>query len=206
MPVTGGTGAQAELASCDGARLLWFVAALAGHDAPDAPDLAMMREIRSEREATRQCEGGGACAVAVAYALENYFGWPAFEGVHLAEDGEPIAPHAWNLLPGDGILDAAADRFGEADIRVLRSGDRDWRRYRREWTEDYNPSLAGRHPELAGCLWTGEGDFARILRRRDLSGGAPWWLGDRDRSALGSCLERRRGQLSAATNGPSGPR
>lgn len=167
-----------EMASCDAARRAWYFSVLAVSGQAEMMDDARISEVASIRDETREEEGGHR-ALFVAHYLENYFGWPAFSGVYLAPDGAPVALHAWNLLPDLAILDACADRFGEGHgVRVVRPDESDWRRFRKEWTAQHNPSLADRHPELLGTTWTGRDDQSRMAAAADLHGGAPWWLPD----------------------------
>ena len=159
-----------EMASCDGARAAWFRPG--GGAAPTAPDLDW---IRMERHLIREEEGGGGQSAFLADAIERELGWPSFTGVYLAPSGEPIRVHAWNVLPDGRILDATADQFGEGrDLAVVAPGDPAWARYRAEWTPAYNPSLAARHPELAGCEWGGRPDMAALMSRIDDR--RAWWL------------------------------
>lgn len=166
----------AEMASCNGARIVWFSSAVLASPGAVSPDAAVLAEVASIRDATREDEGGDHSHFVSCY-LENYFGWPSFQGVYLSPHGAPVALHSWNVLPQLAILDACADRFGEGnDVTIIRPEAAEWGRYRREWTSHYNPSLADRHPELAGCVWTGKDDIARITKARERNPGEPWWL------------------------------
>lgn len=163
-----------EMASCDVARWAWFggVPAAAG-----VPDRGFLDWVSQERAAIRQEEGGGVQSEFLAEAVARHGDWPVFRGVFLSPDGDPVAPHCWNLLPGGAILDGAADAYGGgAEPRVVTPDDPAWRRYRAEWTPAYNPSLAAGFPELGGCLWRGRHDIEHWIER--MAAQAPSPAGD----------------------------
>lgn len=202
----GVAGFEAEMRSCDAARRSWYASALRGAGEMSAIGSVALDELRAERDEVRADEGGGAQALLVAHRIENYFGWPAFEGVYLSPGGAPVALHAWNVLPDMSVLDACADRFGEGHgVRAVAPGSPGWGRFRREWAAHYNPSMADRHPELAGCLWTGRDDMATMAAaaRR---GGDAWWLpGGVATEALEAFRARMaelRGDAAPAAGGP----
>ena len=115
------------------------------------------------------------CRVARPYrwrtSLNAIWDEQAFEGVVLDCDGEPTALHAWNLLPTGAVLDAASDLHGYGDgPLVAENRQRCLVPVRREWTVDYNPELAQRFPELAGCFWDGTMDLVKIAARNPACG------------------------------------
>ena len=167
-----GISGQAEMRSCDQARRHWFDARPKDQGGPVHINFQDLREIR---EAARDEADGGGRALETAFLVEQYYGHPAVSGVYLAEDGEPIALHSWNILADGSVLDATLDQFGEErDVRIAPVGSQEWRRYRMEWTQHYNPTSG--HDELAGCIWSGQTDMARIMARREASQGHAWWI------------------------------
>lgn len=158
--------------SCDRARGIWFASARQGRDVPPFPTGDMIEAISEVREAARGEDRTSGEACLVASRIESYFGWPAFEGVITTVEGGPERLHAWNLLPGGAILDAAADLVGAGDVRISTSRDPEWATYRREWTASYNPDIEGL-PELKGCAWSGKVDMDLILERRLAIGPIP---------------------------------
>ena len=150
--------ARAEMRSCDAARAAWFAEAGPG----PAPTMAELREAVAIREMARDEDPLRGEAVQAAHLIQCYLGWPMFEGVVLRADGTPGRLHAWNLVPGGGVLDAAADLHGARGPIMAMPGSAAMGRYRREWTADYNPDLARRFPELAGCLWDGRTDMQAL--------------------------------------------
>lgn len=146
-----------EMTSCDRARRTWFGPATG--TAPDAGEVADALAIRAEVGGDDMPRGE---AVHVAHLIECYFGWPMVEGVVLAGDGEPLATHAWNVLPDGGLLDATADLHGGPTHVSLSPGAAGMRNYRREWTASYNPSLSSIFEELEGTSWDGQPDALRM--------------------------------------------
>ena len=160
-------GPKELMASCNAARWAWYAKAVGGHELPPAPQGLALADVADERDIIRSGDGSGAMALEVAHSIENYFGWPAFHGVCLDQEGKPLGFHVWNVLPGCAILDASPDSFGEpAGILVVKPGDPAWERYRKEWTRTYNPSRADRFPELAGSAWDGRPDIGAMPIRR----------------------------------------
>lgn len=112
----------------------------------------------------------------VAEILTNKYGWTYAGGVYLSKTGEPIATHRWNTL-GDGtIVDATPLQFYEGHhLRIIPTSDPEYKRYRLEWDQDYNPDLAHHYPELKGVKWSGEYDVDAI-NRLDRERGKKWWV------------------------------
>lgn len=136
--------------------------------------LAGIVEIREE---VRVHEGSGGQCFFVAEVLQQRFGWEVGGGVYLARGGEPIGDHHWSVLPDGSILDATADQFCEGhDVRLVRTDDPEFARYRAEWHEDYHPGHPD-FPELADVEWSGELDCDWSARLR-LERGNGWWLPD----------------------------
>ncbi|MGY3581955.1 hypothetical protein ACVIGB_001122 [Bradyrhizobium sp. USDA 4341] len=142
------------------------------------PTSDMLLEIRTVRQQFRLAAGcGGQCGDVAEYICSRW-GWANVGGVYLAPSLEPIGDHVWNVLPDGSILDATADQFSEGhDVRFLLKDSPDFRRYRPEWTIDYNPDLADAYPELAGVTWSQEYDFD-VSRRIRAQRGEGWWLPD----------------------------
>lgn len=156
--------------------------------------------IRDTRERIRRAEGrGGQCGFVAEWIWDRYQ-WPAYSGVYLAPSGEPIGDHVWNVMPDGSILDSTADQFCEGhDVRIISPDDPEQRRYRPEWTDDYNPELGDRYPELAGIIWSGEFDFD-VSRRLRAERGHGWWLPDPSRLCE---WNKETGYLSSSAENPT---
>jgi hypothetical protein len=151
------------MVTCDTARWTWFARAMQHRRFIAPPDDESLEGVIEIRDRVREDEGGGIRAIMVSHTIEQYYLWPAFTGVYLSETGQPVGLHAWNVLPDGSILDCCLDAFGEGDgVRISRPGSGNWRRYRREWSADYNPSLSDRYPELEGIAWNGLSDLESI--------------------------------------------
>jgi hypothetical protein len=133
-------------------------------------------EIRAVRHEARLDAGcGGQCGDVAEWICRRY-GWANIGGVYLSPSLEPIGDHVWNELPDGSILDATADQFCEGhDVRLVPPGSPEHRRYRLEWTADFNPDLAEHYPDLAGTQWSGEFDLDWSRRLRAERGDG-WWL------------------------------
>lgn len=139
----------------------------------------ILLEIRAKREEFRLAAGcGGQCGDVAEWIFSSY-GWPNIGGMYLSPSLEPIGDHVWNVLPDGSILDATADQWCESDedIRIVPVDSPDHKRFRYEWTPDFNPDLADRYPQLKGIPWSGEFDFDASRRLR-AERGHGWWLPD----------------------------
>jgi len=137
------------------------------------PGIATLKEIADLKVSIR-ADHVNTAAVEVAWEISLQFGYPMAQGVVVTSDDEAIAPHAWNILPGGGILDAARDRFGwSAQPMVLTEQSPEFLSYRPEWTKIRNPS----HFPPVGWReypWSGEADTATLTRRQQ-QGVDGWW-------------------------------
>lgn len=161
---------QNEIAAMKNLQSKWF----AGLDhGPDQENIVRALdhgdEIISERNAIREMEGGGICAQRVAESLEMYFCWPVARGTVIDEYGDPVALHYWNVTKDGWIIDASADAHDDAspELRLIAPGSDTSKRYRPEWTADYNPGKADAYPELEDIYWVGIPD-AEIIAERDM--------------------------------------
>lgn len=116
----------------------------------------------------------------VAEILTNKYGWQAHSGVYLSRSMEPIGDHVWNQLDDGTVIDSTPLQFHEGyDIRIVPPGDPEHKRYRYEWTQDYNPGRSNEYPELKGVDWSGEYDIDTI-RRLKKERGSKWWVKSSD--------------------------
>jgi len=137
------------------------------------PCLATLKEVADLKDSIR-ADHAGPAVVEVTWEISLQFGFPMAQGVVVTREDEAIAAHAWNILPGGGILDAARDRFGWSDRpMVLTEQSPEFLSYRPEWTKIRNPN----HFPPVGWReypWSREVDASTLTRRRqqDVDG---WW-------------------------------
>jgi len=156
---------------------------------PTPADLAW---IRQQREKCRRDEGGGGYCHIVSEIIQNRFGWEQAGGTVCTDQGEPVCvSHRWNVLPNGDILDSTADQLGQPDIIILKKGSKEWKRYRLEYDQDYNPDLAKDYPELHGVPWSGKHDaeWSDELRGER---GEDWHLNPAQRKARQAYLKQQR--------------
>ncbi len=117
----------------------------------------------------------GFCSM-VSEILSNNFGWEIMGGFYLSKTLEPIGDHVWNMLSDGTIVDATALQFHEDnDLRIIPPGDPEQKRYRMEWSQDYNPGMSDQYPELKDIEWSGEYDVDKSEKLRK-EHGKKWWL------------------------------
>lgn len=138
--------------------------------------------IRRLREECRVEDGGGGQCSVVSEELGLAYGWHIATGAYTALNGEVICEdHAWNVLPDGSIVDATADQFGEGfDVRIVAPTDPDYRRYRNEWSVDWNPDIMPVEcpQQLGYSKWAGEVDIKQVTRL-NRERGMGWWLQDK---------------------------
>lgn len=160
-----------------------------GPKTKNRPTAADIQRILKMREAIRHDEGAGGQCGFVAEWIHRTFGWEAHSGVYTDPNDDPIIDHVWNVLPDGAVLDATADQIGEGhDIRIVEPSDPDHRRYRWEWTDDFNPDTDPH--EAMGREWNGETDVDRMDRLR-AERGQHWWL--KDRTHIDAYLQKEKG-------------
>lgn len=137
------------------------------------PCVATLKEIADLRASVR-ADHANAAVIEVAWEISLQFGYPMAQGVVVTSEDEAIAPHAWNVLPGGGILDAGRDRFGwPSHPMVMTEQSPEFLSYRPEWTKIRNPN---HFPPVGwrGYPWSGEADAVTLTRRQD-QGVDGWW-------------------------------
>lgn len=160
-----------EAESCDAARWSWFSAAVRGREVPSAPGESGLADIAELRQSVTEDEEWQAPDI-LAHRIEQYYGWPAQQGIRLDQTGAPSRVCWWNWTRDGSVLDASAPR-GPA---VHPPGSDGWRSFRREWHSGYNPDQADRYPELAGAAWSGEADlkaFERVVKPEQVQAPGP---------------------------------
>jgi len=95
--------------------------------------------------------------------------------VYLSRTLEPIGDHVWNELRDGTIIDPTPLQWHEGHhVRIIPPDDSEHKRYRIEWSKDYNPGMADEYPELKGVPWSGEYDMD-MARRLKKERGPQWW-------------------------------
>lgn len=144
------------------------------------PTSDQIDDIRKKRHEIRSEEGsGGQCGWVAEYCMDKY-GWPMIGGTYCNDADEPVCcDHVWNQLPDGAIFDPTADQMGLGfDMRIVELTDPDYKKYRLQWTEEFNPDLADEIPELKGQSWSGKYDneCANELRAQR---GRHWYVTDK---------------------------
>ena len=147
---------ESKLRSLDKARTMWYadVSSFSLGMTPYSEDI--LEDIEDIRHS--QNDNGLGRAYNIAISLEQYFGWPVFEGVKLDKDGNVHHYHSWNILDQDTILDASQDM-----VKIVKKEDPEWVLYRRAWTKTYNPSIK-EATELKNVEWNGIMDIQEIAQ------------------------------------------
>ena len=137
-------------------------------------------DIERLREEIRVEEGGGGMCHVVTECLTAQYGWERIPVSYLDTLGRVICcGHLISVLPDGSLLDPTADQMGEGySVRVLKPADPDYGRYRPEFDEDINPSVAMYAKEFGVFYWNGQSDGTNqdAMRRRL---GEGWWLEDK---------------------------
>lgn len=146
-------------------------------------------DIEKLREEIRIEEGGGGMCHVVTECLAAKYGWERLAVSYTDTLGRVICcGHLISALPDGSLLDPTADQMGEGfSVRVLAPNDPDYGRYRPEFDEDVNPSVA-MYADFAPFYWNGQADWAHQDTLREQLGEG-WWLADK--SAYLAYLERQ---------------
>lgn len=134
--------------------------------------------IVAERETIRVEESGGGMCHMVTESLWSKHGWARLPVTYLDVRGDVIScGHLICALPDGSLLDATVDQFGEGDgVRVVKSNEPDYARYRPEFDGDVNPSTYSQ--EFMDFYWNGKADYDSQDELRATRGDG-WWLEDK---------------------------
>jgi hypothetical protein len=154
-------------------------------------DVDMTARIVAMRSRIRQEEGGGGMCHLVTDWLHSEYGCGRMGVSYLSPEGEVIcADHYVAVLSDGSILDPTSDQMGEGhDMRLLRTDDPEYGRYRPGFFEDFHP---GHHDNAGADAWADLPHVVDDAAQQDLLGterGCGWWL--IDPTALRSYLEEQ---------------
>lgn len=142
-------------------------------------DNSFIPGIEKLREQIRVEENGGGMCHVVTEVLFKQYGWEQLLVSYTDTLGRVICfGHVISALPDGSLLDPTADQLGEGhSVRVLTPTDPDYGRYRPEFDEDINPSVA-MYADFAPFYWNGQADSAHQDSMREQFGEG-WWLEDK---------------------------